>query len=103
MFTVKQLIGEISRRVETPTLKNYVQISDVANASSFCVVPKKFVETNFLERIKGFKVQNDDVWVISFPKCGTTWAIEMVWLLMNNLDFEQARKIHQNDRVPFIE
>jgi hypothetical protein len=103
MFKVKHLSGEISAKVETPTISSYVQISDASDASKFCVVPSKYVKGGFLERVKNFRVHADDVWIISFPKCGTTWAIEMVWLLVNNLDFERARQIHQNDRAPFIE
>lgn len=103
MFNIRQLNEEISVKVETPTISNYVEISDANDARKFCVLPKKYVELNFLARMKSFQVRDDDVWIISYPKTGTTWMCEMVWLLNNKLDFELARKIHQNDRVPFIE
>ena len=32
-----------------------------------------------------------DVWVVTPPKCGTTWTQEMVWLLANDLDYEGAK------------
>uniref|UniRef100_T1GQK1 Sulfotransferase domain-containing protein n=1 Tax=Megaselia scalaris TaxID=36166 RepID=T1GQK1_MEGSC len=41
------------------------------------------------EPFLNFDVFEDDVWIVTFPKCGTTWTQEMVWLLMNNLDFEE--------------
>ena len=28
----------------------------------------------FHERMKGFKLRDDDVWISSFPKSGTTWT-----------------------------
>ncbi|XP_055692434.1 luciferin sulfotransferase-like isoform X2 [Lutzomyia longipalpis] len=44
-----------------------------------------------------------DVWVVSFPKCGTTWCQEMVWLLDNNLDFEGAKSTLLTDRFAYLE
>ncbi|KAF2893637.1 hypothetical protein ILUMI_12538 [Ignelater luminosus] len=46
----------------------------------------------YVEEIKNFEVYDDDVWVVSFPKTGTTWTQEMVWIIANNLDFEGAKK-----------
>ena len=28
----------------------------------------------FHERMKGFKLRPDDIWIASFPKSGTTWT-----------------------------
>ena len=33
---------------------------------------------------------------------GTTWTQEMVWMIINNLDFEGG-KVNLDDRCPFIE
>ncbi|XP_047099393.1 luciferin sulfotransferase-like [Schistocerca piceifrons] len=54
-------------------------------------------------RILDFPVRPDDVWVVSFPKSGTTWTQEMVWLLMNDLDFRTARQVCLPERSPFLE
>lgn len=48
-------------------------------------------------------VRPDDTWIISFPKSGTIWTLEMVWLLANDLDFTKATQIVQHDRCHFIE
>lgn len=48
-------------------------------------------------------VRSDDIWVISFPKSGTTWTQEMVWLLANNLDLKKANEIIQDDRYQYME
>ncbi|KAJ9598676.1 hypothetical protein L9F63_010625, partial [Diploptera punctata] len=50
-----------------------------------------------------FKPRSDDVWVVTFPRSGTTWTQELVWLIANNLDYDTAKKIPQVDRFPFLE
>lgn len=45
------------------------------------------------DRIANFQVRSDDVWVVSFPKCGTTWAQEMVRMLQIDLDYDKAAKV----------
>uniref|UniRef100_A0A336MTB3 CSON003751 protein n=1 Tax=Culicoides sonorensis TaxID=179676 RepID=A0A336MTB3_CULSO len=55
------------------------------------------------EKIKNMEVYDDDIWVMSYPKCGTTWTQEMTWLINNNLDYETARKIDLSKRFPFLE
>lgn len=65
------------------------------------VMPEFYLE--FHERMKGFQLRADDVWVASFPKSGTTWTQEMVWNVMNNVDLETAKSVKLDKRVPFLE
>uniref|UniRef100_A0A8D8UER4 Sulfotransferase family cytosolic 1B member 1 n=1 Tax=Cacopsylla melanoneura TaxID=428564 RepID=A0A8D8UER4_9HEMI len=58
--------------------------------------------TEFAEQILNFDVRDDDVWVCSFPKTGTTWTQEMVWCIANDLDYEGA-KVVLPERFPFLE
>ncbi|XP_059617385.1 luciferin sulfotransferase-like isoform X1 [Phlebotomus argentipes] len=58
---------------------------------------------NSAEKISNFRVRSDDVWVATFPKCGTTWSLEMIWMLCNGLDYETSRNVDQNARFPFLE
>jgi sulfotransferase len=82
--------------------RDYVKVTSDDHPEKFCVLLKKYQET-CAKRVKNFKVYDDDVWVVSFPKCGTSWTIEMVWLIINNMDFEMAKKINADDRFPFLE
>lgn len=50
-----------------------------------------------------FKSRTDDVWVVCFPKCGTTWMQETAWLVQNDFDFETAMSRSLIDRSPFVE
>uniref|UniRef100_A0A7G3B0S3 Putative sulfotransferase 4a1-like protein n=1 Tax=Lutzomyia longipalpis TaxID=7200 RepID=A0A7G3B0S3_LUTLO len=55
------------------------------------------------QEIEEFAVYPDDTWVVTYPKCGTTWTQEMVWLINNGLDVKAAAAVPQNARFPFIE
>ncbi|XP_049855499.1 sulfotransferase 1C4 isoform X1 [Schistocerca gregaria] len=50
-----------------------------------------------------FSVRKDDTWVVTFPRSGTTWTQELVWLIANDLDYNTATKIPLVDRFPFLE
>ena len=65
------------------------------------VFPKCFAR--YERHIAEFAVRADDVWVASFPKCGTTWTQEMVWNIVNNMDIDKANMIDLEKRVPFVE
>jgi hypothetical protein len=56
------------------------------------------------ERIWNFKPRPDDVWIITYPKCGTTLTQELMWQVANgvNLDSEESQK-NIFLRVPFLE
>ena len=55
------------------------------------------------KQIWSFDSKKDDVWIVTPPKCGTTWTQELTWLLLNDLNFEKAKEINQFYRAPFIE
>ncbi len=45
----------------------------------------------------------DDVYVITYPKNGTTWSQELVWCVLNNVDLEKAKSLQLFVRSPFID
>ncbi|XP_055708856.1 luciferin sulfotransferase-like [Phlebotomus papatasi] len=53
--------------------------------------------------IENFQVRPDDVWVVTFPKCGTTWTQEMVWQICNDLDYEKGNSTELHERFPFFD
>ena len=57
----------------------------------------------FKDRFKSWHVLPDDVYVCSFPKSGTTWTQELVWLVQNDADLEKAKSALLDHRVPFLE
>ena len=72
-----------------------------------CLMPKSFVEKNVGERIWNMKTKVDDIWIATYPKCGTTMTQELVWQMINlakggKLDNEMAKDL-LDFRVPFLE
>lgn len=98
MFTIEPLTSPLARKIESDLVRNLVKISDGEN---FFIFTQKYAD-KYLEKIKKFKVYEDDVWVVTYPKCGTTWTQEMVRMLSNNMDYEAA-KTNLDEEFPFIE
>lgn len=57
----------------------------------------------FMKQIEDFKVLPSDVWSITFPKAGSTWSQEMIWLLNNDLNFEEAKTKSIFERYSYLE
>ena len=55
------------------------------------IFPKSFL--SYEKPIRDFEVRDDDIYVVSFPKCGTTWTQEMVWNILNNIDLDTAKSV----------
>lgn len=66
-----------------------------------CVMPQRYRDIS--EQVRNFKVRDDDVFLCSFPRTGSTWLQEILWLLGNDLDFEKARSTVQQIRNPTLE
>jgi len=65
------------------------------------VMPRCFARVE--KAVSEVEVREDDVWIASFPKCGTTWTQEMVWNIMHDVDLESAKATSLEKRVPFLE
>lgn len=64
------------------------------------VMPRSYLD--IAERIRNFEVQEDDIWIVTYPKSGTTWTQEMVWQIVNNVDLERGQ-LPLFTRTPFLE
>ncbi|XP_017123123.1 sulfotransferase 1E1-like [Drosophila elegans] len=57
----------------------------------------------FLNLVHDMKLRDDDVWIVTLPKCGTTWMQELLWLLINDFDFDGALAKDLELRSPYME
>ncbi|XP_060524707.1 luciferin sulfotransferase-like [Cylas formicarius] len=55
------------------------------------------------EKVLQWDIRKEDIWICSYPKTGTNWLLELVWMLVNDLDYEKALSISMNKRCPFLE
>lgn len=63
--------------------------------------PSKYEEA--AEHFYNFASRPDDIWVATFPRSGTTWTQELVWMIANNLDYAAAQATPLTHRFPFFE
>ena len=63
------------------------------------IVPKFILQEN-VSKMKQIKLRDDDIWVVSYPKAGTTWTQYIVHLIHNG-GKDDGKKI--TDAVPWIE
>ena len=63
------------------------------------VVPK-FFKQEVLDKLKDLALRDDDVWIVTYPKAGTTWTQYIVHLIHNG-GKDDGKKI--TDAVPWIE
>ncbi|XP_063701781.1 sulfotransferase 1E1-like [Culicoides brevitarsis] len=111
-FTIERLPDKANNFAEPPVNQSRFILT---SCSQKCPLTReqceKFSNTvlparheKYLEEIKNLEIYEDDTWVISYPKCGTTWTQETVWQISNDvdLDSEQAKKSLRT-RFPFIE
>eukprot|EP00092_Neocalanus_flemingeri_P096151 GFUD01122371.1.p1 GENE.GFUD01122371.1~~GFUD01122371.1.p1 ORF type:complete len:268 (+),score=67.99 GFUD01122371.1:3-806(+) len=54
------------------------------------------------ERVRRIELREEDVWVVTHPKCGTTWTLELTWHIMNGVNLEDTSK-NLYERAPFID
>ncbi|XP_062316012.1 sulfotransferase family 1, cytosolic sulfotransferase 5 isoform X1 [Osmerus eperlanus] len=60
------------------------------------------IVTNW-DRVKKFKAFPEDLLIATYPKAGTTWTQEIVDLILNHGDADQARRAPTHVRMPFLE
>ncbi|XP_063822170.1 sulfotransferase 1E1-like [Ostrinia nubilalis] len=54
-------------------------------------------------KIYNMPLRLDDIWVVSFPRSGTTWVQEMVWMIAKDFDYETSKDVLLVNRFPFLE
>lgn len=63
----------------------------------------QYLNISDLSIYKKFEAREDDVIIASFPKSGTTWVQELVYVIRNDCNFDDASTASIEERIPFIE
>ncbi|XP_055706124.1 luciferin sulfotransferase-like [Phlebotomus papatasi] len=66
-----------------------------------CFLPGFFRDS--IETFYNFEVRPDDVWLVTFPKSGSTWTQEMIWQICNNLDYERTNNEYESETFIYLE
>ncbi|KAL4714551.1 hypothetical protein ACJJTC_006597 [Scirpophaga incertulas] len=53
--------------------------------------------------IYNMPVRASDIFVVTYPRSGTTWTQELVWMVANDLDYAKSNEIPLTERYPFVE
>jgi len=75
-------------------------LNDLVRYDNGVIMPRNFIP--LAEKLYNFPLREDDIWVVTFPKTGTTWTQEMTWMLVNDVDKEKGI-IPLPVRSPFLE
>ncbi|XP_030836981.1 sulfotransferase 1C2-like [Strongylocentrotus purpuratus] len=62
-----------------------------------------FFTKKCIEQTKNFKLRSDDVFIITYPKTGTTWAQQIMMLVQVEADLSFFEGKHISKLVPFLE
>jgi len=77
-----------------------VRVVDRKSKRPLTTLNRSFVHQH--QFVYGMKVREDDVWVVTYPKCGTTWTQEMTWNIMNGVKVDKISEA-LFERSPFID
>ncbi|XP_063708275.1 sulfotransferase 1B1-like [Culicoides brevitarsis] len=107
-----QLLPDLASYFRDP---NHLLFRYVVKDTSDLLVPSEILENHnsvtilhdfekYVDDIRDLQVFEDDIWIISYPKSGSTWAQEAVWQIMHDIDIEnEAGKAPLNTRIGFLE
>lgn len=127
----KEEIAKVIKALSDPTSKYYVPDMKYPKYESKLFggqlslidgVMPLFAGMQNIHSIRDMKVRPDDVFSAGFIKSGTTWIVsniksasksvsllclllkeEIIWLLVNNLDYEKATRVNHWWRIPNID
>ena len=88
-----------ARRKIYPGTKISAEVEAVKSVPGNVYMPSGF--RDIAEDLYNMDLRPDDIWVVTYPKCGTTWSQETVWQIVHGPDPKVTEPLGQ--RSPFLE
>lgn len=108
MFEYTPVSAEVQEKQKMRDFPGYVKVfyNDPAPVlADFnpepCFVNERY--KGFDRAIKDYPVYKDDIWIISYPKTGTTLMSELVTVLLSEMDFTKLEETPLLQRIPYLE
>ncbi|KAK3858164.1 hypothetical protein Pcinc_035623 [Petrolisthes cinctipes] len=99
-MAIKPVTGRLGEKLKSE-LSQEGFYEDFVEVNPGALVMTSFY-TQFHQRYLDFIVKPDDVWVMTYPKSGTTWTQEIIWCLIHGMDHKDA-SFNLMTRFPFFE
>lgn len=99
----KQVRGEIPDLTEDPVRAAYVKSIPRAQWFGGVLLQGYLVHQDVLRGIEDFEIRDDDVFIVTYPKSGTTWTEEIVSLVHHDGDPNAVRNKLLAYRVEHLE
>ena len=71
--------------------------TDLVRYENGCLVRRRLV--NHMRILRNFELRDDDIFIMSHPKTGTTWTQELVWMVVNNVNVEKSKNTTSKKRL----
>ena len=96
-------IEDQERRAKCWTAHISIAVESVVSHPMEVNMPKSFVQRKVHERIWNMKPRPDDIWIVTYPKSGTTMGQELLWQMSRgcNVDSDESKK-QLFERSPFL-
>ena len=92
----------ISERKSIYPVENSIYHSLIKSNPMNVYMPRHF--ESMAKDIWNFKLRKDDIFIVTYPKCGTTLTQELMWQIANDVQVEsEMSKIPILARAPWIE
>ena len=93
-----------NHRAKFWTSDNSIGVHHVISSPMEVNMPAFFVKSGVHKRIWNLTPREDDIWLVTYPKCGTTMSQELLWQMSRgcNVNSEES-KTQLFARSPFLE
>ena len=83
---------------------NSIAVHSVISSPMNVNMPRPFLTNGIHKKIWNMKPRPDDIWLVTYPKCGTTMSQELLWQMSRGCDVNsEESKTQLFSRSPFLE